>query len=241
MQPQQQSQQPSTIITFLNKEEAQEIDKELMSPSVGYSIQQLMELAGLSVAQSIMDCFPLDTFRRVIVVCGPGNNGGDGLVAARHLRQFGYIVEVCYPKPSQKAIYTDLMKQLEQYGVHISKDFSVASGSFDLIVDAVFGFSFSGEIRPPFDSVLKEMNESGIKRVAVDIPSGWDVEEGDSRGLFTPPECVVSLMLPKRCMETCKFSGTHYLGGRFIPDAVRLKYGFKVPHFPGSQQFVRLQ
>lgn len=53
-----------------------------------------MELAGLSVADSVAAEYPLGTHKRVLVVAGPGNNGGDGLVAARHLTQFGYEVEV---------------------------------------------------------------------------------------------------------------------------------------------------
>lgn len=73
---------------------------------LGFSIDQLMELAGLSVACSFLRAFPLkDGNRNVLVVCGPGNNGGDGLVAARHLAHFGYNPSVWYPKPTNKDLY----------------------------------------------------------------------------------------------------------------------------------------
>lgn len=69
------------------------IDKELMGP-LGFSIDQLMELAGLSVACSLAEEYPSVKFPRVLIIAGPGNNGGDGLVAARHLIHFGYEVQV---------------------------------------------------------------------------------------------------------------------------------------------------
>lgn len=61
---------------------------------LGFSVDQLMELAGLSVASSLAAEYPQATHARVLVIAGPGNNGGDGLVAARHLAHFGYDVTV---------------------------------------------------------------------------------------------------------------------------------------------------
>ena len=66
-------------ISFLSSEQATAIDEKLMS-SLGFSLDQLMELAGLSVATAAAEEFPLNKFPRVLIVCGPGNNGGDGLV-----------------------------------------------------------------------------------------------------------------------------------------------------------------
>jgi hypothetical protein len=66
-------------ISFLSSEQATAIDEKLMS-TLGFSIDQLMELAGLSVATAAAEEYPLEKFPRVLIVCGPGNNGGDGLV-----------------------------------------------------------------------------------------------------------------------------------------------------------------
>ena len=71
------------------QDQAKAVDEELMGP-LGFSVDQLMELAGLSVASSILAEYPPSKFSRVLIVAGPGNNGGDGLVAARHLYHFGY-------------------------------------------------------------------------------------------------------------------------------------------------------
>ena len=57
---------------------------------LGFSVDQLMELAGLSVASAVRAEYPPASHARVLVIAGPGNNGGDGLVAARHLHHFGY-------------------------------------------------------------------------------------------------------------------------------------------------------
>lgn len=80
------------------QKEAQAVDEELMGP-LGFSVDQLMELAGLSVAQSIRAEYPPKSHKRILVIAGPGNNGGDGLVAGRHLYHFGYDVQVIAKPP----------------------------------------------------------------------------------------------------------------------------------------------
>ena len=79
------SQLPRRTMKYLTQEEAQNIDQELFN-EYSFSVDQLMELAGLSVAVALAKTYPSQ--REVLVFCGPGNNGGDGLVAARHLKMF---------------------------------------------------------------------------------------------------------------------------------------------------------
>ena len=82
-----------------------------------------MELAGLAVAQAVALAFPPSSHPRVLVAAGPGNNGGDGLVAARHLSLFGYDVEVCYPvRSAREPHYARLLRQLEGFGVPVTSD-----------------------------------------------------------------------------------------------------------------------
>ena len=85
-----------------------------------------------------------------------------------------------------------------------------------VILDAIFGFSFKGPVRPPFDQVIQFIHRSNKPIVSVDIPSGWDIEKGPSvEGPVIMPDVLVSLTAPKEGART--FKGRHFLGGRFVP------------------------
>ncbi|GBG58963.1 hypothetical protein CBR_g24313 [Chara braunii] len=162
-----------------------------------------LELAGLSVACAITEVYAVAKHQRVLVICGPGNNGGDGLVAARHLRHFGYSPVICYPKRTDKPLYKGLVTQLESLHipfVTVGELTAPLSSDYDIILDAIFGFSFKGTPRPPFDSVLKMLAVPEDKTaadlgvppiVSVDIPSGWDVEGGDVNSIGLRPDMLV--------------------------------------------------
>lgn len=111
-----------------------------MNPSIGgFALEQLMELAGLSCAQAIHKVYPPDSHPRVLVVAGPGNNGGDGLVAARHLFHWRYSPRVYYPKQGKTEIFKGLVKQLGTLKVPFVESLEEAVKDVDLVVDAVFG------------------------------------------------------------------------------------------------------
>jgi NAD(P)H-hydrate epimerase len=95
------------------------------------------------------------------------------------------------------------------------KSFVEEIRKYDLVVDALFGFPFQGEMREPYRTLIAGLKEVEERVLAVDIPSGWDADLGNTRGLFTPG-CVVSLGMPKVAMKG--FKGRHFLGGRFIPE-----------------------
>ncbi len=106
----------------------------------------------------------------LLVVCGPGNNGGDALVASRHLKHFGYNPTVLYPripKGGNAGLYNNLLKQCSDLNIPIWMTMEEAppvfsNDNFDGIVDGLFGFSFnaSGGIRPPYDQALQVRFES---------------------------------------------------------------------------------
>lgn len=238
-------------ISYLSQRDAAEIDEILMGP-LGFSVDQLMELAGLSVAVAIAEVYNSNEHNRVLAFCGPGNNGGDGLVAARHLHHFGYKPVVCYPKRTDKPLYTGLVTQLESLGVPFlsAEDLPVdLSNDFDILVDAMFGFSFHGTPRSPFDDLIRKLVASLQIRiqthqklpsiVSIDIPSGWHVEEGDVSGEGIQPDMLVSLTAPKLCAK--KFSGPHhFLGGRFVPPSIVDKFKLQLPPYPGTSMCVRI-
>src|SRR5919198_735176 len=124
---------------------------EMRSAEAGHDVDQLMERAGRAVAEFVLHEF--DEARAVTVVCGPGNNGGDGRVAARILREAEREVRVVEAKPEDE-----------------EKDL----GDPELIVDALFGTGFSGEPRPGAARLIEQMNAADDD-IAVDI--GLDHEQ----------------------------------------------------------------
>ena len=224
----------------LGPKAAAALDEELMS-SGAFSIDQLMELAGLSVSQAMYALSPPSKSPNVLVACGPGNNGGDGLVAARHLYHFGYKPTMYYPKQGKNELYQRLRQQLEQLKVPFTEDFQSALRKSDWVIDAIFGFSFSGEVREPFPGVIKALAESKVPVLAVDAPSSWNIDDGppdDGPGKDYNPDALISLTAPKPLVKW--FKGTHFVGGRFASKEIADKYEFNVPPYKGSDQIVEV-
>lgn len=243
-------------IKYLSQEEAINLDKELFN-ECAFSVDQLMELAGLSVASVIAKCYPKPAHEKPVICCGPGNNGGDGLVCARHLKLFGYAPIVICPKPGRGQLYTNLLTQCESFDIPVIHEVPKQSpGALgNLIVDSIFGFSY----KPPnrnldFARLLNLMHyeSSSVPLVSIDIPSGWHVESGDvnvesDQAAVEPelrlpvlkPDCLISLTAPKLCSKAFK-GAHHYLGGRFVPDSIVEKYQLFYPRDVSQFEAVKL-
>ncbi|KAF9643246.1 YjeF N-terminal domain-like protein [Thelephora ganbajun] len=241
-------------LRYLSARVAQQIDDELMSAAGAYSLDQLMELAGQACAVALARVYDKAKYPRVLVCCGPGNQGGDGLVAARHLGFFGYKTSVFMPKPGSKEIYQRLKTQCDNMQILTTSDLDslkTALASSDVILDAIFGFSFKPPVRAPFDEVLPLLTRSRLPIVSVDIPSGWDVEGGrpssplpgtDGSGGkkvdALDPDVLISLTAPKEGVR--EYRGRHFLGGRFVPKSFGEKFGLNLPEYPTTDLVVEL-
>ncbi|TDL20273.1 YjeF N-terminal domain-like protein [Rickenella mellea] len=225
-------------IRYLTARLAQQIDEELMNAAGAFSIDQLMELAGLACAQTLSKVYDKKKYPRVLVCCGPGNQGGDGLVAARHLSQFGYQPKIYLPKPGSKDLYKRLQTQCANMGIPTVNDLPSALPSSDVILDAIFGFSFKPPVRAPFDTDLPLLSSSGLPILSVDIPSGWDVERGNAEKIGLNPDVLISLTAPKLGVKD--FKGRHFLGGRFVSKRSEEKFNLNLPEYPGYEQIVEL-
>ncbi|WEW55918.1 NAD(P)H-hydrate repair enzyme [Emydomyces testavorans] len=237
---------PRKTITAQN---AAALDKDLMD-SGAFSIDQLMELAGLSVSQAVYKVHPLSRGKNILVVCGPGNNernptpytGGDGLVCARHLAHYGYNPTIYYPKHGKNDLYERLKTQLRNLSVPFSDDFTASLSTTSLVVDAIFGFSFGGPLREPYPAIISQLESTAVPVVSVDAPSSWDIESGPPKegpGARFMPEVLVSLTAPKPCVKF--FKGRHFIGGRFLTKATAEKYGLDVPNYPGIDQVMEVE
>ncbi|OQR90341.1 NAD(P)H-hydrate epimerase-like [Achlya hypogyna] len=229
------------FLRYLNQLQAQRIDEELMSTHA-FSIDQLMELAGLSVASVVEHTYQHQRSKPLLVVAGPGNNGGDALVAARHLKHFGFAPEVLYPKAPANPLYQRLVTQCKDLDIPFVADISsaVVDARYCMVLDGIFGFSFKGDIRAPFDAVIAALRATSTPIVSIDIPSGWDVELGNVSGQGLEPTVLVSLTAPKLCAQFFQKTGrAHYVGGRFVPRALAQKYNLATPKYVGSLQFAQ--
>jgi len=143
---------------------------------------QLMEAAGAAVAEAAAEVASAGPAR---VVCGKGNNGGDGLVAARHLARIGFEVEtlLLWPADELSPDAAANLRQLEGGGRDVAAaEVAAALAGSGVVVDAIFGTGFAGAARAPADSAIEAINCCGAPVVAADIASGVDAASGEAAG-----------------------------------------------------------
>ena len=164
----------------------------------------LMENAGRGAAEVLVS---LGVRGPVVVCCGKGNNGGDGLVLARHLDNLGVPVRVLlFAKPEElsgdaAANYRTASRAGLPLAVHDLVDRGTPRrelASADWVVDALFGTGLTGPLRPPFDDIVAAINASGARVLAVDIPSGLDCDTGEPLGPTVRAEHTVTFVAPKK-------------------------------------------
>src|SRR3984885_9975542 len=143
---------------------------------------RLMERAGAGLADRLVKRVPDG---RVVVVCGKGNNGGDGLVAARRLRDLGRDVDILMLAPGDE-LRGDARANFERVqGAGVAPFSAGALDGAAVIVDAILGTGFSGEPREPARSAIEAINEArerGAVVIACDVPSGVDASTGEVLG-----------------------------------------------------------
>ena len=162
----------------------------------------LMENAGRSVAEEALRM--LGRRKRVAVLCGVGNNGGDGLVAARHLLNAGikvkvYLLGKASKLKSDPKINLNILKKMRQ---KIARTRSVKDlrdiRRSDLVIDAIFGIGLSSDIREPHAQMIDFINKSRKPVLAVDVPSGLDADSGKVLGRAIRAKRTVTFVALKK-------------------------------------------
>ena len=170
----------------------------------------LMENAGLQATLELERAFPLLAQRRVAIVCGKGNNGGDGFVVARHLFDREIAVEVLL-LARQTEIRGDAgtnLEILQRSGVPIHEVTTAQEldagrrlvEQADVVVDAILGTGMTGPAKGLFGEAIELLNRSGRPIVALDLPSGLNSDEGSIPGPSVNAVLTVTFGLPKRCL-----------------------------------------
>ena len=179
---------------LLNCDEMKQVEK--YTAKYGLSYQRMMENAGAACARNIRNIIENDKTRRrnIAVVCGKGNNGGDGFVVARKFAENGYNVTVVlasgYPgSPEAEYMYkmaVDIAIPTVWYDADRTKAVQAVK-SADVVVDAVFGFSFYGSISEDMKQLINEMTNARGLKFAIDVPSGVYCDSG-----YCDPNCFVA-------------------------------------------------
>ncbi len=184
--------------TILTCSEMKSLDAHTIR-EMGVPSAVLMERAALSVAEKIREHLADQPSASILCVCGSGNNGGDGVAAARLLHNAGYRAVICMA--GNEAHYTEetarQVRIAQNYGVPFADPGSVDLNSFQVIADALFGVGLSRSIEGKYAALIDRINGSGAFKVAVDIPSGINGDTGQVMGTAVKCDLTVTFAYKK--------------------------------------------
>lgn len=229
-----------------------EVDR-IMVEEIGVSIIMMMENASRNIAvfaRKLLEGSVLN--KTIVILCGKGNNGGDGLGAARHLTNFGAKCEIIL-STSPDELRNEPKVQLEvlkHIGVPIleadktNREFLITKiNSADLIIDALLGYNLKGNPREPITTLIQLANQSNRLILAVDIPSGMSGDTGEANKPTIVAKYTLTLALPKvGLLEDMakEYVGELYLADLSVPERVYEKIGIKIPVIFEKEEVVKI-
>jgi len=204
---------------FIDLEKKIEVDKAMID-DFGFSLMQMMELAGLNLAILARNNFLRNkpAGKKVIAVAGPGGNGGGVMVAARHLHNWGADVSLVLSSKAGK-FNKDTIYQfsiLKKLNIEVVE--KIEEG--DLIIDGMIGYGLSGAPKGRIAELINQINGSGIPVLALDAPSGLDLSEGKPLDPCVKAKSTLTLAIPKSGhfrMPASKFIGELFLADISVP------------------------
>ena len=199
----------------VTREEMQEIDRRAVE-EFGIPVETLMENAGRAVADAVAE--RISPACPVVAVCGRGNNGGDGFVAARLLAERGYEVEVLALGKSYDSS-TATGRNWERVREALPFVGRLKTRPMAVLVDAIFGTGLSRPVEGRERDLIREMNaldRRWFPVVAVDIPSGLDANTGKPLGAAVEASATVTMALPKAGFKSAE--ARRHLGELIVAD-----------------------
>lgn len=153
-------------------------EQEQAAVAAGTSFDQLMENAGQGVARDLLKRLPAP--QPILILCGKGNNGGDGLVIARVLVQNGFKVAVSWVCGEQlSALSQTNRERLQGLAVQFVEPIAGIESAPSYIIDGIFGTGFQGVLPPFVQEVLRAANQAPALRIALDMPTGLNGDTGE--------------------------------------------------------------
>jgi NAD(P)H-hydrate epimerase len=204
-------------------QQIQQLDKTAIE-EIGIPSLVLMENAGRSVAQEIVHRARRIKRPRVCIICGVGNNAGDGFVAARHLINAGidgkiFLVGQGGALKQDAAVNLRILRNLNCPIQNVGPQDLLSLQEIakaHVVVDAMFGVGLNREVTDPFWTVIEAVNKMGKRVVAVDIPSGLDGTTGKVYGVCVKADITVTFSFIKRGF--LKGQGPKYVGKVVVAD-----------------------
>jgi NAD(P)H-hydrate epimerase len=207
------------MIPAITGEQMAKVD-QIMMGELGLDVLQVMELAGWAVAAFARERFLGNDprGRRVLVLAGSGGNGGDGMVAARHLHGWGGVVTVQLARePHPQGAADHQLRVLRNLEVAIRPPGTGAeAGEFDLMVDGMLGFSLQSAPCVDTKSLIEWANTRRCPLLAIDLPSGLGASDGTVFDPCVRADATLTLGLPKTGLLSP--SAAEFVGDLFVAD-----------------------
>lgn len=239
-------------IPSVTVEQMREVDR-LMVEEIGVSILMMMENASRNIAILCRKLFGGSARnKRIIILCGKGSNGGDGLGAARHLINFGGTV-TCILSEHRENLGENANIQfnvLENMGAEIIEfpneqisQIQEKVKNSDLIIDALLGYNLKGNPKELIATLIHLANNTSVPILAVDIPSGLDGDTGEPHIPTIKANTTITLALPKIGLLTEKakeYVGELYVADLSVPKNIYNKLGISIPVLFEDQEIVKV-
>jgi len=216
-------------IVYVTSEEMRRID-DITIREFQVDVLMLMENAGRATATMARRMLQGTTIGKCVAcLVGGGNNGGDGMVSARHLANWGADVEVIVgtTKDKMKDVPLEQLHILEKMGTPILST-EHALRDYDLLIDGLMGYGLEGNPRDRVAMIIEDANSSGRPILALDVPSGMNATSGEAYDPCIKATATLTLALPKTGFlspSASPYVGDLYLADISIPRKVYQSFG----------------
>jgi hydroxyethylthiazole kinase-like uncharacterized protein yjeF len=180
---------------------------------------QLMEVAGFQLARFVEAFLGGGRGREVMVVTGSGNNGGDALVAARHLQNRGAAVSIRLAMGAPRGLAGDHLSTAQALGIPISPLLPLPASGLKaaVVVDGILGTGIRLPLRGDAAEAIAALNAASLPAIAVDVPSGLDADTGEGADDCLRATATLTLGLPKPALRSAAVTGRVYVADIGLP------------------------
>ena len=232
---------PASRVPVVTAAQMSEVDRTAME-DFGVTLLQMMEQAGSHLAEVVrLEVGGTLQDKRIVVAVGPGNNGGGGLVAARHLANRGAAVRVVLARPALRMSEAGRhqLATLIAMGAECcvatydlsDEELTDVLGKADVVVDAILGYNVHDAPRGEVERLIGFLDRAARPIVSLDVPSGLDPDTGVAAGIAITAQATVTLALPKAGLlssAALERVGRLYLADLGLPEALYTALGIDV-------------